>query len=128
MSQIETATHRASQPADTAFQAKIRNVWGVWVRMLNRDHLKGVFSREEDARGFAKHAAGPQHLAEVRSIRVLLNLDAREAYLLGDPADPLIAVDVDFQHKMRQEDLRAKALARLSPEELAALGLQQRAP
>lgn len=127
MAHIETASHRAVQPADRSFEAKIRNVWGVWVRLINQDHLKGVFTREDDARAFAKHAAGPQHLAEVRQMRVLVNLDAREAYVLGDPADPLIAVDVDFQHKMRKDEIRAQALARLSPEELAALGLDRKA-
>lgn len=123
MSQIETATHRATQPADVPFQARIKNVWGVWVRLLNRDNLKGVFTREEDARNYAKQAAGAHHLAEVRQMRVLLNADAREAYVLGDPADALIAVDVDFQHKLRKDELRAQALSRLSPEERAALGL-----
>lgn len=126
MSQIETATHRATQKLDAPFRAKVRTVWGVWVRMLNKDHLKGAFTREEDARGYARHAAGTHHVAEVRPMRVLLNLDAKEAYVLGDPADPLIAVDVDFQHKMRVEELRAQALSRLSPEERAALGLDRR--
>ena len=126
MNQIETATHRASQEPDTTFDARIRNVWGVWVRMLNKDHLKGVFTKEQDANNYSRHAAGAHHLAEVRKMRVLLNLDAREAYLLGDPADPLIAVDVDFQYKMRQEELRSQALSRLSPEERAALGLDRK--
>ncbi|MCB1909758.1 MAG: hypothetical protein KDH15_20550 [Rhodocyclaceae bacterium] len=125
MSHIETATHRAVQATDTPFRARIANVWGVWLRLLNRDHLKGVFTRETDARAFARQAAGTQNLAEVRQIRVLVNVDAREAYLLGDPSDPLIAVDVDFQHKMRKDELRAQALSRLSPEELAALGLKR---
>ncbi|MCB1955743.1 MAG: hypothetical protein KDG55_08700 [Rhodocyclaceae bacterium] len=124
MSQIETATHRSTQPADMPFQARIRTVWGVWVRMLNRDHLKGAFSREQDARDFARQAAGNQHVAEVRQVRVLLNMDAREAYVLGDPSDPLVAVDVDFQYKVRKDELRAQALSRLSPEERAALGLE----
>ncbi|MCB1915372.1 MAG: hypothetical protein KDG52_06615 [Rhodocyclaceae bacterium] len=123
MSHIETATHRATQADDTPFRARITTVWGVWVRLLNRDHLKGVFTREADARAFARQAAGTQNLAEVRRIRVLVNLDAREAYRLGDPSDPLIAVDVDFQQKMRKDELRAQALSRLSPEERAALGL-----
>lgn len=123
MSHIETATHRATQTADTPFRARIANVWGVWLRLLNKEHLKGVFTREADARAFARQAAGAHDLAEVRQIRVLLNLDAREAYRLGDPSDPLIAVDVDFQHKMRKDELRAQALSRLSAEELAALGL-----
>ena len=125
MSHIETATHRAVQATDTPFRARIANVWGVWLRLLNRDHLKGVFTRETDARAFARQAAGTQNLAEVRQIRVLVNVDAREAYLLGDPSDPLIAVYVDFQHKMRKDELRAQALSRLSPEELAALGLKR---
>ncbi|MCB1887312.1 MAG: hypothetical protein KDH20_06875 [Rhodocyclaceae bacterium] len=123
MSQIDTATHRSTQPADVPFQARIRNVWGVWVRMLNRDHLKGAFTRESDARNFARQAAGSQQIAEVRQVRVLINMEAREAYVLGDPADPLVAVDVDFQHKLRKDELRAQALSRLSPEERAALGL-----
>ncbi len=123
MSHIETATHRATQATDVPFQARIKIVWGVWIRLANKDYLKGVFSREADARAHARQAAGAHNLAEVRQMRVLLNVEAREAYLLGDPSDPLLAVDVDFQHKLRKDELRAQALARLSPEERAALGI-----
>ena len=45
-------------PASMLFSlvyARIANVWGVWLRLLNRDHLKGVFTRETDARAFARH-------------------------------------------------------------------------
>ena len=125
MSHIETANHNAAQSLEQPFRAKICDIWGVWVRLLNRDHLKGAFSREEDARAFARKAAGPQMLAEVRQMRVIMNLDANEAYPLGEPKDRLRAIDVDFMHHTRMQNLRAQALSRLSEDELAALGLRK---
>lgn len=97
----------------------------MWVRLLNEDYLKGAFTREEDARAFARKAAGPQQLAEVRPMRVLINDDAGEAYRLGDSMDALMAVDVDFMQHMRIQELRSQALSRLSEDELLALGLKK---
>ena len=64
-------------------------------------------------------------LAEVRHMRVIMNLDANEAYPLGEPKDRLRAIDVDFMHRTRLQTLRAQALSRLSEDELAALGLRK---
>ena len=125
MPHIDTAIHNPAQSIEEPFRARICDIWGVWVRLLNQDHLKGAFSREEDARAFAGKAAGPQMLAEVRHMRVIMNLDANEAYPLGEPKDRLRAIDVDFMHRTRLQTLRAQALSRLSEDELAALGLRK---
>ena len=48
------------------------------------------------------------------------------AYALsGNGGDALQGVDLDFQHRMRMLSLRKETLARLSDEELHALGLKR---
>lgn len=126
MKPIETAQLPALQTTDQSFAASIHEAWGVWMRLMQEDYLKAAFTKHEDAMAFAaKHARGG-HRGEIRKMWVLVNETQGEAYALhGSGARPLEAVDLDFGHHLKMKRLRGEVLARLSDEELAALGLKR---
>lgn len=126
MKHIETAQHAAAQVPDKRFEASYREGWGLWVRMLNEEYLKAAFSQRADAEAFAtKHSAGG-HRGEIRKMWVLVNETLGEAYALaGAASKPLQAIDLDFGNRLRLNSLRSELLARLSDEELLALGLKR---
>lgn len=126
MKPIETAQLPALQASGQSFSASIHEAWGVWMRLMQEDYLKAAFTKHEDAMAFAaKHARGG-HRGEIRRMWVLVNETQGEAYALhGGGARPLEAVDLDFGHHLRMKRLRGEVLARLSDEELAAIGLKR---
>ncbi len=126
MKPVETAQHTAAQAFNQRFEATIREVWGVWIRLMQEEFLKATFSRREDAEAFAnKHATGG-HRGEIRKMRVVINEALGEVYALdGAASKPLLSVDLDFSQRTRMHSLRNDVLARLSDDELQALGLRR---
>lgn len=126
MKPIDTAQHPVKQQTDQVFQASIREAWGVWARLMQEDYLKAAFSKREDAEAFAhKHAVGG-HRDQVRKMWVVVNESLGEAYALsGSGMNPLQAVDLDFGHRVKMNQLRSDLLSRLSEEELLALGVKR---
>ena len=126
MKHIETAHYVARHPVGQSFEAVVQEAWGVWTRMLNEEHLKGVFTLLIDAQAFAGKVREGGQSGEVRKMWVVVNETSGEAYALsGNGGDALQGVDLDFQHRMRILSLRKETLARLSDEELHALGLKR---
>lgn len=126
MKPVETAHYPSQQPAKQRFEAFVQDAWGVWARLLQEEYLKGVFTREEDARAFAQQVRAGGQSGEVRKMWVVVNESAGETYALGcSGGSPLVGVDLDFRHRTRIQDLRKETLARLSDEELHALGLKR---
>lgn len=126
MKRTDAAQHDARQPLGEPFEAKLVEGWGVWGRLLNEDYLKAVFSRREDAEQFANKSAVNGFRGEIRRNWVVVNETANETYVLGgNPAKPPQSVDLDFGITTRMNVLRREVLAKLSDDELLALGLKR---
>jgi hypothetical protein len=126
MKSVETPEHPAVQVPEQRFQASYREAWGIWMRLLQEEHLLAAFTRRDDAEAYAnKHPSGGQR-AEIRGLWVLINETLGEAYALGDRTGPALhAVDLDFNRRSKLNVLRQAALDKLTDEELQALGLSR---
>ena len=126
MKTVETPEHPALQAPEQRFQASYREAWGVWMRLLQEEHLQAAFTRQDDAQAYAnKHLSGGQR-GEVRRMWILINETVGEVYALGDGAHATLhAVDLDFNHKSKMTALRRAALDKLTDEEMQALGLSR---
>lgn len=126
MKRADAAQHDAKQPLEKPFQAKLQEAWGVWDRLVNDEYLKAVFSSREDAEHFVNKSASSGMRAQIRRNWVIVNETAQEAYVLGgNPSKPPQSVDLDFGITTRMNALRHELLAKLSDEELLALGLKR---
>jgi len=126
MKHVETAHFPARQAVNQRFEAVLQEAWGVWARLLQEEYLKGVFTLHDDARAFADQVRAGGQSAELRKMWVAVNETAGETYAIsGSGARPVEAIDLDFRHRTRILEVRKETLARLTDEELQALGLKR---
>jgi len=126
MKAVETPQHPALQAPEQRFQASYREAWGVWMRLLQEDHLQAAFTRQDDVQAYAnKYLSGGQR-SDVRRMWILINETVGEVYALGDGAHATLhAVDLDFNRKSKLTALRRAALDKLTDEEMQALGVSR---